>query len=177
MIRSLTIVLAIASLASCRATAPQSNNAPGQSGNYFGAKAGILNISRDLPFSNWGSVGFLFGHDFPGNPVSLEVETTLPVSSADVDTPGFSDLDVFTLGAYGVYRSDGDLFFKGKLGMVYEYLSIGGGSFGPIEGDAINLSAGVGLGYRLNDTMTLEAEYTSLEADIAFASVGMNFAL
>ena len=176
MLRLFTILIATTSLVSCRATSPQSNHAPGQSGNYIGAKAGILNINRDLPFSNGGSVGFLVGHDFPGNEISLEVEATLPVSSAGVDNANFGDLDVFTLGVFGAYRTKGDLFFKGKLGMVYEYLSIDGGSFG-LEGDAINLALGAGLGYRINDTITVEAEYTSIEADIAFASIGMNFAL
>ncbi|MEM1450909.1 MAG: outer membrane beta-barrel protein [Planctomycetota bacterium] len=162
-------------LASAAAAAPQSARDT-DGGNYFGVKAGILNINRDLPYNNGANLGALFGHDFPGNEFSVEVELTGTVSSADSKSETFGKLDVVTLGAYGVYRSTGDLYFKGKAGLLYEYLNVRNRSIG-LEGDAIGLSIGVGGGYRITDGASIELEYTVIEQDIDFASLGVNFAL
>ena len=169
-----TFALAL-SLTSISAAAPQSaKDADG--GNYFGVKAGILNINRDLPYNNGVSLGALFGHDFPGNDFSVEVELTGTVSSADSNSEVFGELDVWTLGAYGAYRSSGDLYFKAKAGLLYEYLNVQNRAIA-IEGDAIGLSIGVGAGYRITNGASVELEYTVFEQDIDFASLGVNFAL
>ena len=175
------LLVAVITIACLSCSAPQqstSNPAPVDtaSGNYLGIKVGGLNISRDLGYNNGTSVGALFGHDFPGNDFAFELEMTGTVSPAEGTATALGDLDVFTLAAYGVYRTPGALYFKAKAGLVYEYFNVD--LFGlPIEGDAIGLSLGIGGGYRINDGLALELEYTAIEADIDLISLGLNFAL
>ena len=147
-----------------------------EEGPYIGIKTGPLNISRDLPFNNGFSVGGLFGYEFAGSDFSFETEFTTTVSSPNGTSSNVGDLDVFTLGFYGVYRTSGDLYFKGKAGLVYEYLNVDFRSL-PLEGDGIGLSLGLGGGYRFNDALRAEVEYTKLEADIDFFSLGLLYSL
>ncbi|MEM9382682.1 MAG: outer membrane beta-barrel protein [Planctomycetota bacterium] len=163
------------SLAACAATAPQSAQ-DSDGGNYFGVKGGILNISRDLPYNNGVNLGALFGHDLPGNDISVEVEVSASVDSADSNSEVFGKLDVFTLGGYGVYRSPGALYFKGKAGLIYQYLNVENRAIS-LEGDGIGLSVGVGGGYRITNGASIELEYTVIERDIDLATLGVNFAL
>ena len=145
-------------------------------GPYIGIKGGPLNISRDLPFNNGYSLGALFGFDFPESDFAFETVVTTTVDSPTGTSDSVGDLDVFTLGFYGVYRTPGDLYFKGKAGLVYEYLNVDFRSL-PLEGDAIGLSLGLGGGYRFNEALRLELEYTALEADIALFSLGLLYSL
>ena len=162
---------------SLTATAQSSSGAVSQdrtSGNYIGARIARLNISRDLNYSNGTSLGVLFGHNIEGGDFAVEGEMTVPISNADGSEAAFGDLSVFTLGVYGAYRSQGDLYFKGRAGILYEYLNVDFRGL-PVEGDAMGLSLGLGGGYRISDDLELELEYTVIEADIGMVSFGVNF--
>ena len=179
MNRRLPSLVALA-LTSCAATQQAStldtHVARAPSGNYVGVKTGPLVISRDVDYGNGVSIGGLFGHHIPDTDMALEVEMTGTVSSPSGDRQAFGDLDVYTLGAYGVYRTPGDLYFKAKGGLVYENLNVDVYSV-PVEGAAINLSLGLGGGYRINDHISAELEWTVIDPDISFASLGLNLAL
>ena len=146
----------------------------GAGDNYVGAKYGITSV-RDsgLGWDTGSSLGLLYGYDIPDNDIAIEAEFTTTVSSVD-STGTYGDLDVTTLGVYAVFRNPGTFYFKGKAGLLYEYLN---SSVGPIDVDeaAIVLSLGLGGGIRFNETLSAEIEYTFLEWDIAFASVGVNY--
>jgi hypothetical protein len=130
---------------------------------YVGIKGGPLNISRDIPFDDGAMMGFLVGYDVPDNNFSVEGEFNTTVSR--------------TLAFYGVYRSSGRFYFKGKAGLLYEYLnsSVTGIITIDVEGSAIALSFGIGGGMRISEKLSAEIEYTSIEADIGYATAGLNW--
>ena len=67
--------------------------------------------------------------------------------------------NVDSVGVYGAYRSDGELYFLGKIGFV------------DLDGPGISesgLSYGLGGGLRINSKVSVEAEYTSLDSDLKF---------
>jgi hypothetical protein len=144
---------------------------------YVGIKGGPLNISRDIPFDDGAMMGCLVGYDVPDNNFSVEGEFNTTVSSAEGTRDDFGDLDVTTLAFYGVYRSSGRFYFKGKAGLLYEYLnsSVTGIITIDVEGSAIALSFGIGGGMRISEKLSAEIEYTSIEADIGYATAGLNW--
>ena len=94
--------------------------------------------------------------------------TEFDATFADVDIDSYwynSSSNLEAYGLYGVYRSSGEAYFKGKAGMVYEKI----GSMSDT-----GLSVGVGGGIRL-ETVSLEAEFTILEEDANYFSVGVNY--
>jgi len=142
---------------------------------YIGAKGGVMSISNDIPFDDATSIGILLGANIQNSGIAIEGELTTTVSAADHKTNSNTELDIYTLAIYGVYRSSGDFYFKGKGGLVYEYLKISGFVL-PLEGEDLGLSLGAGGGFRINDNATLELEYTIIESDIDYISLGINFA-
>ena len=49
------------------------------------------------------------------------------------------------------------------------------GSVGSTSLSDTGFSAGAGVGFRFNDHLSAEAEYTLIEADVDFLSLGINF--
>lgn len=140
---------------------------------YIGAKGGEMIISNDIAFNDATSVGILFGGTIPDSGFAIEGELTTTVSSAEHKSRS-DELDIFTLAGYGVYRSAGRFYFKGKAGLLTEYLDISGGNFS-LEGYGGAISLGAGAGFRISNTANLELEYTIIEADINFLSLGITF--
>lgn len=141
---------------------------------YIGAKGGVMAVSDDISFDDATSIGAVLGANIKDSGLAIEGELTTSVSSAEHKTTDGAELDIYTIALYGVYRSSGNFYFKGKGGLVYEYLNISGFIF-PIEGESIGLSLGAGGGFRINDTASLEIEYTIIESDIDFISLGIIF--
>ncbi len=141
---------------------------------YIGAKAGRMQISNDIPFDDATSLGLSLGTKIQDSGFAIEGEFTSTISDSAHKTISGADLEIFTLAGYGVYRSSGDFYFKGKGGLIYQYLSISG-PYLPIEGEDIGLSLGVGGGFRIAHDTALELEYTIIESDIAFISLGIVF--
>lgn len=146
---------------------------------YIGVKGGPMSISHGIPFNDDGVLmGILFGYDIPNNGFAIEGEFNTTVSKASSKDASYSDLGVTTLAGYGVYRTAGRFYFKGKLGLLYEYLTSsvsGGGITVDVDGPGLAISLGVGGGVRVSDRLSAEIEYTSIEADIGYASVGLNW--
>lgn len=148
---------------------------------YIGVKGGPMSISRNIPFDDDGvMLGFVFGYDIPNNGFAFEGEFNTTVSKASSNNPSYGDLGVTTLTGYGVYRTPGRFYLKAKLGLLYEYLtsSVSGvGATIDVDGPGIAISYGIGGGWRVTDQLSAEIEYTSLEADIGYASLGLNWLL
>jgi hypothetical protein len=143
-----------------------------------GIKSGVLNISRDIPFDDDGvMLGILYGYDMPDNNFAFEGEFNTTVSKAGSNSPSYGDLGVTTLAGYAVYKTPGRYFLKAKLGLLYEYLTSSVTGIVPIDvdGAGIAISYGIGAGADITDQLGVEIEYTSLEADIAYASLGLNW--
>lgn len=79
-----------------------------------------------------------------------------------------------TLAGYGTYRTSGRVYAKGKLGILYEYLSSSvAGITNPIDvnGSGLGLSLGIGGGVKITERLRAELDYTLVEADIGYLSV------
>lgn len=94
-----------------------------------------------------------------------EVTTTL----SDGEFFGL-DVSVTTVAGYGAYRSEGDTYFKGKLGVAHEEVEIGS-----VSDDDNGASYGLGVGWRQFNGSMIELEYTIVEDDVNFLSLGFNF--
>ncbi len=140
---------------------------------YIGVKGGEMKISNDIPFNDATSIGILFGGTIQDSGFAIEGEITTTVSSAEHESRN-DELDIFTFAGYGVYRSSGKLYFKGKAGLLTEYLNISGGRFA-LEGYGGAISLGAGAGFRISNNTNLEFEYTIIETDIDFVSLGITF--
>jgi hypothetical protein len=81
-------------------------------------------------------------------------------------------LDTYTFGVYGVFRSSGKIYFKGKFGLLYEYLESDVNGV-PVQGDGMGISLGLGGGWRITDNLGAELEFQTIEADISMLSLGV----
>ncbi len=95
------------------------------------------------------------------------VELEYLSGDADIKASGFGvsgseTIDITTIAIYGAYRSGGDFYFLGKLGLLSEDISFEGFS----ESDQ-GLSLGIGGGFRFSQG-SVELEYTIIEEDVNF---------
>ncbi len=148
---------------------------------YIGIKGGPMSISSSSFNDDGVMMGILFGYDVPDNGFAFEGEFNTTVSKASSDIPRYGDLGVTTLAGYGVYRTSGRFYLKAKLGLLYEYLtsSVSGDFLGTVNVDqpGLAISIGVGGGMHVTDRLNAEIEFTSIEADIGYASFGLNWML
>lgn len=159
----------IASL--CAAVAVQAEENP----MYFGIKAGAMDTDVG-GFDNANNLGLLLGYDVyrdVSGAFSAEGEYTRTFSKGDVNINGAQgDWKIETLAAYGAYRTEGDFYLKAKIGYLREKVTVSGVGNTSISGSDSGLSYGAGFGFRLNRKAGLEFEYTIIEDDISFISVG-----
>lgn len=143
---------------------------------YVGVKGGTMMVDLS-EYDNASSAGVLLGYritDDTSGSVAVEAEFT-DSSSADITVLGMTGKwDINTFAGYLAYRSPGDLYFKGKIGYLNEDLNVNivGAN---ISGSDSGLSIGVGGGFKLGTNVALEAEYTVIEQDVNFLSLGVNF--
>ena len=148
-------------------------------GIYVGLKAGTLNIdlaSTGLDADNANTFSLIGGYAF-GNGLSAELEF-IPTTEADIMANGFKvgQLEIDTIGFYAAYRAalnNSPVFFKVKGGILSEQVDIKGNKGSISETDS-GLSFGLGMGYKLNNQVSLELEYTLIEQDVDFISGGLN---
>lgn len=147
---------------------------------YIGIKGGPMSISSSSFNDDGVMLGILFGYDVPDNGFAFDGEFNTTVSKASSDIPRYGDLGVTTLAGYGVYRTSGRFYLKAKLGLLYEYLTSSVSGVGidvNIDQPGLAISIGVGGGWRVTDRLSAEIEFTSIEADIDYASLGLNWVL
>lgn len=99
----------------------------------------------------------------------VDVEYTS--ASFDVKTSGGNmsakgSIDVKSFAVYGAYRSQGDLYYVGKLGLINEDVSGGG-----VSESEVGLSFSFGAGFKVQEDFFIEAEFTSIEEDVGFLGV------
>jgi hypothetical protein len=139
-------------------------NAQSQGTAYWGATAGLMDIdfrNADSPIN----VGLRGGYTLPSG-WGFEAEYTNSLISGEADVfDNDVDVDVQTLAGYGTYRSYGDIYFKGRFGLLYEDVSVGSAS-----SDDTGISLGGGIGFDMSPNTNVELEYTMIEEDIGFWS-------
>ena len=155
---------------------------------YIGAKGGQMSPDQSN-ISSAINAGILIGYHLPNNnfgSFAVEAEYTTTSSSADYETINVGetirgDVEFETTALYGVYRSMGDFYFKGKLGVfnnkIYAEeqtivgLSVTSTTWSRSES---GFSWGLGAGWKLGNSSSLELEYTKLDDDteIDYMSIG-----
>lgn len=139
-----------------------------QAEGYFGVKAGPM-VTDISGFDNPINAGILLGVNEAG--WGFEGELTKTVSDGDYLLPTFGDdIRLTTLAFYASYRSHGNVYLKGKFGVLFEDVESGNNSV-----EDSGASYGLGVGFRLGGGNMLEIEYTSVEEDVLFVSAGVNF--
>lgn len=150
-------LLATPLLAAAIALPAQAEQDPGF---YLGLKTGnmdfdISSIDADTP------MGVLLGYQFNSFAVELEGSNT----DINIDGSFFGgDTDFTSVALYGVYRTDGQFYFKAKAGIARNEI-------GSISDTG--LAGGIGGGINF-DQVSVEAEYTVLDSDVNFISIGLN---
>ncbi|MBI3545191.1 MAG: porin family protein [Gammaproteobacteria bacterium] len=143
---------------------------------YVGLKGGVMMVDLS-EYDQATSAGVVLGYKIFGNAdssLAIEGEYTTS-SSADINVLGFKGKwDIDTWAAYLAYRIGGDMYFKGKVGYLNEDINVDivGAN---ISGSDSGLSVGIGVGWKLGKKNALELEYTVIEQDVNFVSLGVNF--
>ncbi len=172
----LLTVLAVLSLAAASAAQP-----------YLGIKTGMMMLDV-TGVDNIIPVGAVFGYEFAPK-MSIEGEFNYRISGGDWNystwgASASSEWKIWTLAAYFVYRYPiGEaLYLKGKAGFLHEdvsaEVSMDSDILGHLTFDASGtdngLSFGAGAGYKLGEKMAAEAEFTIIETDVNYLSIGLN---
>lgn len=135
------------------------------SGFYVGAKTGILEADAgDFDIDDDNPIAIVGGYDFGGLAIQGEYYSA---ENAVKGTP--YDIESDVLAVYGVYRTDGFVYFMGKAGVVQGDSEVGG-----LSDDDTAFSYGLGVGLNFSDTFEVEAEYLIYEiedVDVEFLAI------
>lgn len=141
--------------------------APASADWFFGAKTGpmLMDVSG---FSDATNTGVVVGYDIGAVVADLALEGEVTTTTGDGK---FSNAKVSldTQALYLAFRTGGPIYFKAKGGFVNEDLTIGN-----VSTSDSGVSYGVGLGFGIGIAQ-LEVELTTIDKDIAFLSVGVQF--
>ncbi|HEV8644539.1 MAG TPA: outer membrane beta-barrel protein [Burkholderiales bacterium] len=132
--------------------------AQGTQGLWFGGKAGFQKPHGSDNDAGFG-VGAMLGKPIQGN-LSWEAELMLGVVDGEVGNN--RDWTINSVAGYVVYRSQGDVHVKAKLGVSMWDDDID---------DDTNLTAGIGLGFRMGRGI-LDVEYTQINPLTDYITVG-----
>lgn len=135
---------------------------------FFGAKTGpmILDISDISDATN---TGIVVGYELLGVLLGdLAVEGELTTTTGDGELNN-DKVEVDTKAVYLALRSAGPFYFKAKVGYIDVDVEVG-----KTSSSESGTSYGVGVGFGIGIAQ-LELEYTQIEADIAFVSLGVQF--
>lgn len=127
---------------------------------------------------NTTNAGVLIGVPFISDrnmSAALEGEFTTTVSKGDAHIFGNrGEWDINTIALYGALRTAGPFYFKAKAGYLSEDVSISVPGI-KASGTDSGFSYGIGAGWRLTGGSRLEVEYTLIESDVNFLSLGFIF--
>ena len=144
---------------------------------YFGLKIGPMMID-DIGFGNFSdptNIGLVYAH-ISDDGYGFEAEFTTSMSDGEFSFFGSTaEVSIQTIGFYGAFRSTGDTYFKAKAGFINESVDFDNVPFvGNISEDDTGASFGLGLGLNTGSGK-LEIEYTIIEEDVNFLSIGYLF--
>jgi len=142
---------------------------------YAGVKAGQFRVDES-EYDKANGAGGILGYKFSN---SLAVEGGYSTTGTDGGLKVSGVEGTWNVEAYAVhfaYRSEGTFYFKGKAGYLHENVGvdIAGAS---VSGSDSGASYGIGLGWRPVKDISFELEYTAIEKDVNFITVGINFGL
>ena len=153
--RTLTLLAAMAALLMSEGTFAQSTDPV-----YFGGKLGFSKPHGSDNDSGFNIFGVL-GQKMEKN-IYWEAELSLNLMDGDIGGGPDNDWSMDSIAGYFVYRTEGDLQLKAKLGVSYWDDNL--------DNDT-NLSAGIGIGVRLGTGM-VDVEYTQINPYADYITVG-----
>ena len=135
-------------------------------------KNGIpVELKSDIPIGIQFGLSFDSGFGIEGEYIRADLGNgTTQTLSTDMSTQGATSIS--SASVYGVYKSPGDLYAKTKLGLLWEEIASLNEEF-TIKDPGV--STGIGLGYRFSNSLSAEIEYTFVEEDVDFYSLGINY--
>lgn len=147
-------------------------------GLYAGLKLGVVDVDESA-FDNAYNGGILLGYDVYSDQTltwGVEAELTTTLSDGDFEVFGMDgDWDINTQALYGVLKFGGAAVYgKLKAGVLREDVSARAGGISADDTDTGG-SWGAGAGWRFMPKMAFEFEYTQIEEDAAFWSIGVNY--
>jgi outer membrane immunogenic protein len=149
------ILMAIGLIASTLSTAAMAQS---MQGLIFGGTVGVVKPHGSGSDSGM-NIGGRLGQPIQGN-ISWEADANLTVSDATYGSD--SSYSINSIAGYGVFRTDGDVHLKAKLGVAYWD--------DDLDHDT-SLSAGIGLGFRMGRGI-LDVEYTQINNYVDYITVG-----
>ena len=142
----------IAAILSSAAMAQSTN------GLMFGGTAGSTKPHGSDNASGM-TIGGRLGQQIQGN-FSWEADLNLGIVNGEIGAN--KDWNINSVAAYGVYRTDGDIHLKAKLGVAY---------WDDDFDHDTSLSAGIGIGFRIGRGV-LDVEYTQINNYVDYFTVG-----
>ncbi len=160
-------------------------------GAYIGAKIGYAKFSGDLDFegaeisarddTGYGLYGGYklnssFAIEFEYNDIETDTEEVNYFDKESCPSGCIirGDIEVNTYALYGVYRTAGKIYFKGRAGYLYEEseLTFSGNSYDKKHDNGVAASIGGGIGF---GSVKIEAEYNYLDSSTNFFSLGAHY--
>lgn len=140
---------------------------------YFGVNAGPMMIdgaSYDDPVN----AGVLIGKEWGvvAGDIGVQAEFTTTINEGTYvgfPYPYVHDVSISTQAVYGAFRTAGPVYLIAKAGVLREEVEVG-----PFSEDDTGLAGGVGIGFSLG-VAQIELEYTQIEQDVGYASLGVRF--
>jgi opacity protein-like surface antigen len=105
------------------------------------------------------TIGGRLGKQIQGN-FSWEADLNLGIVDGEIGAN--KNWNINSVAAYGVYRTDGDIHLKAKLGVAY---------WDDDFDHDTSLSAGIGIGFRIGRGV-LDVEYTQINNYVDYFTVG-----
>jgi hypothetical protein len=126
---------------------------------YYGGKAGFMKPDGENNESAINIAGVV------GAPIQryLSWEAELGLTVKDGEVGADSDWDLFSAAGYAVFRTEGKVGVKAKMGVAYWD--------DPNDND-LSLSAGIGAGIRIGKKGIIDVEYTQINDNVDFISAG-----
>jgi outer membrane immunogenic protein len=177
-LRATAFTLAIGLGTLCTASA-QAASSVNLNNLYYGVKVGAMSVDA-VGYGDAVNIGGIVGLPITRlaqGKISVEGEFTTSLIKGDLGLFGTNgDWRITTLAGYGVFRTDGPMYFKAKAGLLYENVSVSiAGVPGSVSGSDTGLSYGIGGGMTLSGGQSIEIEYTVIESNVNFLSIGYNF--
>lgn len=141
--------------------------APASADWFFGAKTGpmIIDVSGS-GVSDPVNTGVVVGYDIGAVVADLALEAEITTTTGDGKISG-DKVDLDTQALYLAIRTGGPIYFKAKGG----FLQVDGPG-GTDSGASYGIGVGFGIGIA---QLELEYTQTSVDPDLAFVSVGVQF--
>lgn len=152
---------------------------------YLGASYNAVSIDfANASVDDTEGLGLVFGIDF-GENWAFETEY-INSGKADMDyhvgAIESAKIQVQSLGVYGVFKTSGKIYFKGRAGIAANRVDITdikcSSSFciNSLFDDGAGLAISAGGGILITETMKLEAEYKLINSDIDIFGLGFIYA-